>query len=150
MFISPERLATIIKFVEENHIGLLRSPPSSGKSTLGEYLHEIYDEKVTTTGPKGSNHDEANFVRLVLIRSQCGTPFLLIIIQILLPGNFLNPNESISADVGPVFGSAGFLDFYVNGDCCWGIELTREGSLLKKHEERFENDGIYDKISLRR
>ena len=56
--------------------------------------------------------------------------------------------ESVSADVGPIFGSAGFLDFYVNGSCCWGIELTREGSLLKQHAERFENGGIYDKIPL--
>lgn len=59
-------------------------------------------------------------------------------------------NESISANVGPVFGSAGFLDFYVNGNCCWGIELTREGNLLKKHAERFESGGIYNKIPLKR
>ncbi|CAG8811126.1 12493_t:CDS:2, partial [Racocetra persica] len=36
-------------------------------------------------------------------------------------------NTSISADIGPVFGSVGFLDFYVNGELCWGIELTHEG-----------------------
>ena len=48
-------------------------------------------------------------------------------------------NESISADVGPIFGSAGFLNFYVNGNCCWGIKLTCKGSLLKKHAERFDS-----------
>ncbi|CAG8507433.1 10772_t:CDS:2 [Funneliformis mosseae] len=33
---------------------------------------------------------------------------------------------SISANVGYVFGSDGYLDYYVNGEICWGIELTRE------------------------
>ncbi|CAG8814776.1 1029_t:CDS:2, partial [Cetraspora pellucida] len=58
-------------------------------------------------------------------------------------------NTSISADVGPVFGSVGFLDFYVNGELCWGIELTREGDRLKKHAERFEQDGEYANIPLK-
>src|SRR5262249_31881014 len=45
---------------------------------------------------------------------------------------------SISADVGPVFNpSAGFLDFYVNRELCWGVELTREGDRLLDHARRF-------------
>ncbi|CAG8554230.1 3495_t:CDS:1 [Acaulospora colombiana] len=56
----------------------------------------------------------------------------------------------ISADVGPVFGSAGFLDFYINGEVCWGIELTREGERLKEHAERFEEDGEYAEIPLKK
>ncbi|GET64171.1 hypothetical protein GLOIN_2v1488499 [Rhizophagus irregularis DAOM 181602=DAOM 197198] len=31
---------------------------------------------------------------------------------------------SISANVGYVFGSDGYLDYYINGEICWGIELT--------------------------
>ncbi|CAG8774817.1 9208_t:CDS:2, partial [Cetraspora pellucida] len=56
---------------------------------------------------------------------------------------------SISADVGAVFGSAGFLNFYVNGELCWGIELIREGDRLKKHAERFEQGGEYANIPLK-
>ncbi|KAF0413854.1 crinkler family protein [Gigaspora margarita] len=59
-------------------------------------------------------------------------------------------NTSISADVGPVFGSAGFLDFYVNGEICWGIELIREGDRLKEHAERFEKYGEYAEIPLKK
>ncbi|CAG8586734.1 14652_t:CDS:2, partial [Cetraspora pellucida] len=43
MIISGERLKTISDFVENNHIGLLRSPPSSGKSTLGQVLRDYFD-----------------------------------------------------------------------------------------------------------
>ncbi|CAG8505027.1 10504_t:CDS:2 [Acaulospora colombiana] len=56
---------------------------------------------------------------------------------------------SISADVGAVFGTAGFLDFYVNEKLCWGIELTCEGNRLKEHAERFEQDGKYADIPLK-
>ncbi|RIB30187.1 hypothetical protein C2G38_2136492 [Gigaspora rosea] len=59
-------------------------------------------------------------------------------------------NTLISADVGPVFGSAGFLDFYVNGEFCWGIELIREGDRLKEHAELFEKDGEYTEIPLKK
>ncbi|CAG8471478.1 20193_t:CDS:2 [Racocetra fulgida] len=56
---------------------------------------------------------------------------------------------SISADVGAVFGSVGFLDFYVNGEHCWGVELTREGNRLNEHATRFEIDGTYNDIPLK-
>ncbi|RHZ47779.1 hypothetical protein Glove_567g20 [Diversispora epigaea] len=58
-------------------------------------------------------------------------------------------NASISADVSPVFGSVGFPDFYVNGDVCWGIELTREGDRLREHAKRFEKGGKYANIPLK-
>ena len=44
---------------------------------------------------------------------------------------FYSCSTRASANVGPVFGSAGFLDFYVNGQLCWGVELTREVNFLK-------------------
>lgn len=60
------------------------------------------------------------------------------------------PTEaSVSADVGPVFEkSAGFLDFYVNRDLCWGVELIREGDRLLEHAQRFEEGGDYADIPL--
>ena len=48
----------------------------------------------------------------------------------------------ISPDVGRVFGSSGFIDFYINGTLKWAIEITREGDKIKEHEERFTK-GIY-------
>ena len=36
-------------------------------------------------------------------------------------------DSTISPDVGPIFGASGFLDFYVNGELSWGVELLREG-----------------------
>ncbi|CAG8596882.1 1962_t:CDS:2 [Dentiscutata erythropus] len=56
---------------------------------------------------------------------------------------------SISADVGAVFGSVGFLDFYINGELCWGVELTREGNRLNEHAERFETNDTYADIPLK-
>jgi hypothetical protein len=57
-------------------------------------------------------------------------------------------NTSISPDVGPVFGSAGFLDFYVNRDLNWGIELVREGTRARAHLDRFLQ-GSYRDIPLK-
>ncbi|CAG8482724.1 10489_t:CDS:2 [Acaulospora morrowiae] len=52
----------------------------------------------------------------------------------------------ISPDVGADFGSRGFVDFYVDDDRNWVIELLRDGERAKEHEKRFESDGIYAKI----
>ena len=52
-----------------------------------------------------------------------------------------------SADVGPLFGSSGFIDFTLNSNSnFWGIELLREGIKLKEHVKRFERGGRYDPI----
>ena len=45
--------------------------------------------------------------------------------------------------------SAGFLDFYINRDLCWGVELIREGDRLLKHAQRFEKGGDYENIPLK-
>ena len=55
----------------------------------------------------------------------------------------------ISPDVGHVFGVNSFLDFYVNGELQWGVELLREGQGLRKHTLRFEKDGQYANIPLK-
>jgi len=49
----------------------------------------------------------------------------------------------LSADVGSVFGSSGQLDFYVNTQKKWGIELLREGTSISEHCGRFSSNGIY-------
>ncbi len=49
-----------------------------------------------------------------------------------LPANFI-----ISPDVGAIFDSCGRLDFYINSDRCWGIELIREGDRREEHLARF-------------
>jgi hypothetical protein len=51
---------------------------------------------------------------------------------------------TVSPDVGQVFGSEGEIDYYVNGEICWGVELLREGQLMGSHVARFNSkDGIY-------
>jgi hypothetical protein len=42
MVLSADRRKTITDYIEKNRIGILRSPSSSGKSTLGEYLRDYY------------------------------------------------------------------------------------------------------------
>lgn len=59
----------------------------------------------------------------------------------------LGRKSHISPDVGHVFGSSGYIDFYVNGDKQWAIELTREGSEVREHESRFT--GIYALIPMK-
>jgi 6-pyruvoyl-tetrahydropterin synthase len=46
-------------------------------------------------------------------------------------------------DVGRVFGSSGFLDFYVNSHLQWGVELVRNSDKLDEHAARFGPGGIY-------
>jgi hypothetical protein len=52
--------------------------------------------------------------------------------------------STISPDVGSVFGSVGFLDFYVNG-----VELLRQGDKMKEHAHRFVRGGQYKEIPLK-
>ena len=52
-------------------------------------------------------------------------------------------------DIGSIYGSAGFLDFYFNGENQWGYELLRNGDRLKGHFERFDvAEGKYRLIPL--
>ncbi|CAB4396724.1 unnamed protein product [Rhizophagus irregularis] len=43
MVLSVERKEIFTNYMENNRIGLLRSPPSSGKSTIGEYFRDYYN-----------------------------------------------------------------------------------------------------------
>ncbi|CAG8472335.1 7217_t:CDS:2 [Acaulospora colombiana] len=51
-----------------------------------------------------------------------------------------------SVDVGAVFGSVGYLDFYINDQHNWAIELLRDGDKLQEHQQRFQKDGRYTSI----
>lgn len=55
----------------------------------------------------------------------------------------------VSPDVGAIFGSPGYLDFYVNGRYSWGIELLREGNRAEHHAARFGQSGMYEKIPMK-
>ena len=57
-------------------------------------------------------------------------------------------DTTISPDVRHIFGSNGFLDFYVDGKYGWGIELLREGRRLGDHAKRFDQDGEYKTIPM--
>ena len=50
---------------------------------------------------------------------------------------FVNP------DVGYCFFTAGFMDFYVNSNVCWGIELLRNNESWDEHFARFLPKGRY-------
>jgi len=41
-------------------------------------------------------------------------------------------------DVGAIYGSRGFLDFYIDGELQWGFELLRNGDKLQGHIDRFD------------
>jgi hypothetical protein len=49
-------------------------------------------------------------------------------------------------DVGSVFDSDGYLDFYINSDLKWAIEITRNSSKIDEHLIRFSEEGIYANI----
>ena len=52
----------------------------------------------------------------------------------------------ISPDVGADFGSRGFVDFFVDDNRGWVIELLRDGEKAEDHEKRFKSNGIYSNI----
>lgn len=55
----------------------------------------------------------------------------------------LQAKSHVSPSVGRIFDSTGQLDFYINGDKQWLVEVTREGSRLGEHIQRFTGDGLY-------
>ena len=63
----------------------------------------------------------------------------------------VGPFERLS-DVGAIYGSKGYLDFYLYGEIYiqWGFELLRHGNRLKEHLKRFDpEEGIYRSIPLK-
>jgi hypothetical protein len=63
---------------------------------------------------------------------------------------FLIAPTKCHPDVGAIYGSAGYLDFYIDGDIQWGFELLRNGVKINGHLDRFNPvNGIYKDIPLR-
>ena len=58
----------------------------------------------------------------------------------------LPENIHASVDVGAVFGSCGYIDFYVDDNRNWAIELLRDGEKGEEHLKRFLTDGTYGTI----
>jgi hypothetical protein len=50
----------------------------------------------------------------------------------------------ISPDVGTYWGSGGYLDFFVDNDRSWRIELLRDGQDTSSHKSRLES--VYNSI----
>ncbi|CAJ0753824.1 23608_t:CDS:2 [Entrophospora sp. SA101] len=63
---------------------------------------------------------------------------MYVTIQSLLPESYF-----ISPDVGPKPGSDGFVDFFINGDLSWFIEILVEGQGTKEHFKHFQIGGKY-------
>ena len=52
-------------------------------------------------------------------------------------------------DVGAIYGSRGYLDFYIDGDVSWGFELLLNSNKLNSHRQRFDpSSGRYRDIPL--
>ncbi|RUP45803.1 hypothetical protein BC936DRAFT_147715 [Jimgerdemannia flammicorona] len=58
-------------------------------------------------------------------------------------------NATIIPYVRSVFNSSSFLDFYVNTELQWGVELLRDGKGMKEHGSLFDQGGKYGVIPLK-
>lgn len=61
----------------------------------------------------------------------------------LATAELLPRDATISPEVGRIFDCDGRLDFIINGNRGWGVELLRNSDKLGKHVARFESGGIY-------
>ena len=55
----------------------------------------------------------------------------------------LGSNGIVSCEVGALFSIKGRIDFWINDERCWAIELLRDGDRLEEHVARMEPDGKY-------
>jgi hypothetical protein len=60
----------------------------------------------------------------------------------------LGPQCTCFPDVGRVFNTTGQLDFYINGDYQWGVEILRCGNRKDEHIRRF-TQGLYQQIPMK-
>ncbi|CAG8699473.1 5737_t:CDS:2 [Rhizophagus irregularis] len=61
--------------------------------------------------------------------------------------NTVLPDDvTISSNVGGLYGTNAYLDFYVNGELQWGVEILREGTDMSEHAARFGPNGRYNTI----
>ena len=52
----------------------------------------------------------------------------------------------VHSQFGREMGTMGLVDFYVNGQLKWVIEILIDGDRLKIHEDKFKPKGLYSKI----
>ena len=52
----------------------------------------------------------------------------------------MSPND------GKLFGTGGYLDFYLSKPYYWDFELVRDGDRLQDHLDRFTESGIYSRL----
>jgi len=111
---------------------------ASPRPTLGPRdLEEFLENCIQRMNPKLLQGSFSKGAGGILLERAWQMEFYRVATSI-LPGD-----NVISPDVGKVFGSDGFLDFYVNGDLRWAIELMREGNEAAEHEDRFKKGGLY-------
>ena len=46
--------------------------------------------------------------------------------------------------LAPIFGTRGFLHYYVNSGLGWGVELLREGHIIAEHTKPFRGIDTWD------
>ena len=62
----------------------------------------------------------------------------------------LGGNGYCSPDVGKLFGANGYLDFYIDGEKQWAVELVKESDQMEEHSKRFDsNNGKYKNIPIK-
>ncbi len=114
---------------------------SAPRSFTVASLEEFIVECVTRMNPDILKRSKSIGADKRLLERQWQMEFYRCAVQI------VSHQHSISPDVGQIFNSEGFLDFYVDDTWKWGIELLREGDEMKSHSERFAPGGIYEAIA---
>ncbi|PKY34440.1 hypothetical protein RhiirB3_454146 [Rhizophagus irregularis] len=59
-------------------------------------------------------------------------------------------NVTIRSNIGGLYGTNSYLNFFVNGDLRWGIEILREGTDMTKYATRFGPNDDYTKFIVKR
>jgi len=104
------------------------SDPSNLEQFLLECLHRFKPSYLLETYGKSNDNK-------TLLERTWQMEFYRIATSVLSEKTFISP------DVGHIFGTTGMVDFYVNDDKQWAIELTREGDRLQEHANRFQQGG---------
>ena len=60
--------------------------------------------------------------------------------------HLLGEDGVVSCEVGSMFSVEGFIDFWINDDRNWAIELLRDGDRFKEHMKRMSDDGAYSRL----
>ncbi|EGG14648.1 heat shock protein Hsp70 family protein [Cavenderia fasciculata] len=139
LMISTEEKGTVgfacPLLVSKYYISLFASPTSESyvPSDIGDFIYKVLSRMRTSNligSKKATQHG---------IREQLPLEYLWQNEFYFAATSLVGRNYFICPSVGPCFGSSGFVDFYVNGEKRWAIELMREviPSTMNDHYERF-------------